>query len=133
MRAVREETGAGQLRVPYDYVTPDDWVPAGFPLGTWLADQRKTHKAGRLDAGRVEQPTGLGTVRSHQDVAFEEGLTAARAWAKVHGHLLPPTTAVWDGYPVGTWTKNQRYAARAAFSSRNDRRPASLSKQVRVS
>ncbi|WP_331749467.1 Helicase associated domain protein (plasmid) [Streptomyces sp. NBC_00984] len=109
-----EETGAQQLRVSYDYVTPDDWVPAGFPLGTWLTDQRKTHKAGCLDAGRVEQLDGLGMVWSHQDVAFEEGLTAARAWAAVHGHLLPPTTAAWDGYPVGTWVKNQRYAARAA-------------------
>ncbi|MEU4506970.1 Helicase associated domain protein [Streptomyces sp. NPDC024089] len=109
-----KETGAQQLRVPYDYVTPDTWVPAGFPLGTWLADQRKTHKAGGLDVGRVEQLGGLGMVWSHQDVAFEEGLTAARAWAAVHGHLLPPATAVWDGYPVGTWAKNQRYAARAA-------------------
>lgn len=88
-----KETGARELRVPYDYVTPDGWVPAGFPLGTWLADQRKSHKAGCLDAGRVEQLDGLGMVWSHQDVAFEEGLTAARAWAKVHGHLLPPATA----------------------------------------
>ncbi|MFF1584884.1 Helicase associated domain protein [Streptomyces sp. NPDC058283] len=120
-----KETGAGQLRVPYDYVTPDDWVPAGFPLGTWLADQRKTHKAGRLDAGRVEQLAGLGMVWSHQDVAFEEGLAAARAWATVHGHLLPPTTAVWDGYPVGVWVKNQRYAARAADANAQ-RRQAGL-------
>ncbi|MFV5997952.1 helicase associated domain-containing protein [Streptomyces sp. NPDC056231] len=88
-----KETGAGQLRVPYGYVTPDTWVPAGFPLGTWLADQRKTHKAGRLDPGRVEQLAGLGMVWSHQDIAFEEGLTASRAWAAVHGHLLPPATA----------------------------------------
>ncbi|WP_329202938.1 Helicase associated domain protein [Streptomyces sp. NBC_01435] len=62
--------------------------------------------SGRLDAGRVEQLDGLGMVWSHQDVAFEEGLAAARAWAAVHGHLLPPATAVWDGYPVGTWAKN---------------------------
>ncbi|MEU9565400.1 Helicase associated domain protein [Streptomyces sp. NPDC048161] len=108
-----KDTGAQQLRVPYDYTTPGHWVPAGFPLGTWLADQRKAHKARRLDPGRVEQLDGLGMVWSHQDVAFEEGLTAARAWAAAHGHLLPPTTAVWDGYPIGTWTKNQRFAARA--------------------
>ncbi|WP_457473193.1 Helicase associated domain protein [Streptomyces sp. TE4109] len=69
-----KETGAAQLRVPYDYITPDTWVPAGFPLGTWLADQRKTHKAGYLDPGRVEQLDGLGMVWSHQDIAFEEGL-----------------------------------------------------------
>ncbi|WP_329595098.1 helicase associated domain-containing protein [Streptomyces sp. NBC_01005] len=60
----------------------------------------------------MEQLDEMGMVWSHQDVAFEEGLTAARAWASVHGHLLPPATAVWDGYPVGTWTKNQRFAAR---------------------
>ncbi|MFD7617902.1 Helicase associated domain protein [Streptomyces sp. NPDC059802] len=120
-----KETGAQQLRVPYDYITPDTWVPAGFPLGTWLADQRKFHKAGRLDAGRVEQLGGLGMVWSHQDVAFEEGLTAARAWAAVHGHLLPPTTAVWDGYPVGAWVKNQRFAARAADANAQ-RRQAGL-------
>ncbi|MFF3959815.1 Helicase associated domain protein [Streptomyces sp. NPDC001890] len=120
-----KETGAQQLRVPYDYITPDDWVPAGFPLGTWLADQRKSHKAGRLDAGRVEQLDGLGMVWSHQDVAFEEGLTAARAWATVHGHLLPPATAVWGGYPVGTWVKNQRYAARTTDANAQ-RRQAGL-------
>ncbi|MEU2133578.1 helicase associated domain-containing protein [Streptomyces sp. NPDC018352] len=124
MRYVKE-TGAQRLRVPYDYVTPDEWASAGFPLGTWLADQWKTHEAGRLDAGRVEQPAGQGTVWSHQDLAFEEGLTAARTWAAVRGHLLPPATAVWDGYPVGTWVKNQRYAARTA-DAHAQRRQAGL-------
>ncbi|GAA1343843.1 helicase associated domain-containing protein [Streptomyces sanglieri] len=64
-------------------------------------------------------------VWSHQDVAFEEGLAVARAWATVHGHLLPSATAVWDGYPVGTWTKNQRFAARAADTNA-ERREAGL-------
>ncbi|MEU7168002.1 Helicase associated domain protein [Streptomyces morookaense] len=109
-----QETGAVQLRVPYGFVTPQGWVPAGFPLGTWLADQRRLSKAGRLAADRVAELDGLGMVWSHQDVAFEEGLAAARAWAAVHGHFLPLATAVWDGYPVGTWAKNQRTAARLA-------------------
>ncbi|MFI9235885.1 Helicase associated domain protein [Streptomyces sp. NPDC053079] len=109
-----KETGAVQLRVPYDFVTPGDWSPAGFPVGTWLADQRRLNKAGRLAPGRVAELDSLGMVWSHQDVAFEEGLAAARAWAEVHGHFLPPATAVWDGYPVGTWAKNQRTAARLA-------------------
>ncbi|MGW2190109.1 Helicase associated domain protein [Streptomyces sp. NPDC001719] len=110
----KTETGAQQLRVPYGYVIPAEWKPAGFPLGTWLADQRKFAKAGHLDRARVEELDRLGMVWSHQDVAFEEGLTAARAWATVHGHFLPPATAVWDGYPVGTWAKNLRTAARLA-------------------
>ncbi|MFC0602918.1 DEAD/DEAH box helicase [Streptomyces palmae] len=113
VRYVRE-VGAAQLRVPYDFVTPDDWSPAGFPLGVWLADQRRFSKAGRLASARVAELEELGMVWSHQDVAFEEGLTAARAWAAVHGHFLPPATAVWGGYPVGIWAKNQRTAARLA-------------------
>ncbi|GAA0499291.1 DEAD/DEAH box helicase [Streptomyces stramineus] len=111
-----KETGAEQLRVPYDFVTPPEWSPAGFPLGTWLADQRRFNKVGRLAPARVAELDRLGMVWSHQDVAFEEGLTAARGWAAVHGHFLPPATAVWEGYPVGTWAKNLRTAARIADS-----------------
>ncbi|MET7520690.1 Helicase associated domain protein, partial [Streptomyces sp. NPDC005480] len=109
-----KETGTEQLRVPYDYVTPEDWTPAGFPLGTWLATQRKTFKAGRLDAERVAELDVLGMVWSHQDVAFAEGLAAAREWAAEHGHFLPPASAVWNNYPVGNWAKAQRAAAKLA-------------------
>ncbi|QLE75787.1 helicase [Streptomyces rectiverticillatus] len=120
-----KETGAGQLRVPYDFITPEDWVPAGFPLGTWLADQRRFNKAGRLTPARVTELDDLGMVWSHQDIAFEEGLAAARAWTEAHGHFLPPATAVWDGYPIGTWAKNQRTAARLADTNA-ERREAGL-------
>ena len=109
-----KETGAEQLRVPYDYVTPPAWSPAGFPLGTWLATQRKTFRAGRMEAERAAELDALGMVWSHQDVAFEEGLAAAREWAAEHGHFLPPVTAVWNGYPVGNWAKAQRAAAKRA-------------------
>ncbi|MFE2519461.1 helicase associated domain-containing protein [Streptomyces mirabilis] len=44
--------------------------------------------------------------------AFAEGLSAAAGWAAQHGHLLPPTTATWNGYPVGVWAKNLRTAGR---------------------
>ncbi|MDG4859640.1 Helicase associated domain protein [Streptomyces sp. T-3] len=109
-----KETGAQQLRVPYDFVTPEEWSPAGFPLGVWLADQRRFNKAGRLGVERAAELDELGMVWSHQGVAFEEGLAAAQQWAAAHGHFLPPATAVWDGYPVGAWAKNQRTAARLA-------------------
>ncbi|MFI1177485.1 DEAD/DEAH box helicase [Streptomyces melanogenes] len=110
-----KETGARELRVAYDYVTPDEWKPAAFPLGTWLADQRRYNNAGRLARERVKQLDELGMVWSHQDVAFEEGLAVARAWAAVHGHFLPPATAVWQGYSIGVWAKNQRAAGRKAL------------------
>ncbi|MFE5398627.1 helicase associated domain-containing protein [Streptomyces sp. NPDC056568] len=38
----------------------------------------------------------------HFDVAWEEGLAAARGWADEHGHLLAPLDATFQGHRVGT-------------------------------
>ncbi len=113
-RYAKEIAKNGELKVSYDYVTPEDWAPGSFPLGTWLKKQRTDYRAGDLAAERVRELEELGVVWAHQDHAFEEGLTAARRWAVEHGHFLPPATAVWDGYPVGVWAKNLRTAARLA-------------------
>ncbi|MFE1444681.1 Helicase associated domain protein, partial [Streptomyces sp. NPDC058739] len=120
------ETGGGQLRVPYEYRVPDDGpgTAAGFPLGVWLADQRRYYNSGDLDALRVKELEALGMVWSHHDIAWEEGLAVARSYAAAHGHLLPPTHAVWgDGYPIGVWVKNQRAAARKTWQN-TERRAA---------
>ncbi|WP_181769141.1 helicase associated domain-containing protein, partial [Streptomyces albidus (ex Kaewkla and Franco 2022)] len=88
---------------------------AGFPLGQWIADARRAHRQERLDAERVAQLDELGMTWNHFAVAFEEGLDAAAAWAAEHGHLLAPVDAVGTGgYPVGTWLRNQRAAAKRA-------------------
>ncbi|MGW2708502.1 Helicase associated domain protein [Streptomyces sp. NPDC001356] len=117
----RRENGGGQLRVPYDYVMPEDesaGAAAGFPLGRWVADQRRYYNAGTLEASRVKQLEALGMVWSHYDVAWEEGLTVARAWAAAHGHFLPPVQAAGDGgYPIGVWAKNRRAEARRALEN----------------
>ncbi|MET9017775.1 helicase associated domain-containing protein [Streptomyces olivaceoviridis] len=83
--------------MPYDYVMGEDesaGAAAGFPMGRWLADQRRYYNAGTLEASRVKQLDKLGMVWSHHDVAGEEGLTVARSWAAAHGHFLPPVSAV---------------------------------------
>ncbi|MEV5383050.1 helicase associated domain-containing protein [Streptomyces sp. NPDC052721] len=78
----------------------------GFPLGRWLAGQRRYYGAGTLETSRVAQLDALGMVRSQHDVAWEEGLTVARSWAAGHGHVLPPVNAVGDGCcPIGVWAK----------------------------
>lgn len=94
--------------------TDATWPPglARFPLGQWIADVRRTYRRGALGRERTAQLDELGMVWSHFDVAFEEGLAAARGWAQEHGHLLPPVDATWRGAPVGVWVKNQRAAAR---------------------
>lgn len=115
----RRETGESQLRVPYTYVTPEDWPGVGgHPLGVWIADQRRYRAAGTLAPDRVAVLDAIGMVWSHQDEAWAEGLAVARAYAAAHGGmLLPPASAVWDGYPIGVWAKNQRAAARKTLQN----------------
>ncbi|MFD8079498.1 Helicase associated domain protein [Streptomyces sp. NPDC059718] len=112
--ATRYAKEHGDLKVPYAFTTPGHWDPAAFPLGTWIADQRRFFHAGQMNPKRAAELDDLGMVWSHWDVAFQEGLSAAAEWAAEHGHLLPPATAVWNGYPVGVWTKNLRTAGRLA-------------------
>ncbi|MFI2764835.1 Helicase associated domain protein [Streptomyces echinatus] len=113
----------GALRVPFTYRVPtggeaeaEGWPAtlAGFPLGQWVADARRFFARGDMAPDRVVQLEKLGMVWSHYDVAWEEGLAAARGWAEENGHLLAPTDATHQGYRVGIWLKNQRAAARKA-------------------
>ncbi|MFG3532676.1 Helicase associated domain protein [Streptomyces sp. NPDC047917] len=109
------ETGNSALRVPYTVVTPEDWGGVGgYPLGQWIAEQRRAYAAGTLEAGRVAELEKLGMVWSEQDAAWADGIAVAKEYAAVHGHFLPPTTAVWDGHPIGVWAKNARASARRA-------------------
>lgn len=105
----------GHLRVPYGYTAPD-----GFPLGVWISNQRRLNRQGSLGPERVAQLDELGMVWSRFTVAFDEGLAAARGWAAEHGHLLAPTEATWENYPVGVWLKNQRAAARRSEDRQAD-------------
>ncbi|MFF3359236.1 helicase associated domain-containing protein [Streptomyces sp. NPDC002917] len=86
-----------------------------FPLGQWIADARRSHARGNMDQDRILQLEKLGMIWSHYDVAWEQGLTAARAWAAENGHLLAPHNATHQGIKVGTWLKNQRAATRRAL------------------
>ncbi|MFL9684712.1 Helicase associated domain protein [Streptomyces sp. KL110A] len=109
----------GDLAVPFEYRTVD-----GFALGGWIARQRGAHARGELSGERVGQLEELGMIWSHVEVAFAEGLSAARGWAREHGHLLAPADAMWEGYAVGVWLKNQRAAARGKGGMSAGRRRA---------
>lgn len=109
------ETGSRELRVPFTYVTPEDWGAVGaHPLGAWIADQRRYYAAGTLEASRVAELERLGMVWSVHSSAWDAGLDVARSYAAVHGHFLPAVSVVWDAFPLGVWAKNQRAAARKA-------------------
>ncbi|MDL5198692.1 DEAD/DEAH box helicase [Streptomyces sp. ALI-76-A] len=115
----------GDLKVPFTYRVPgsgseeakaEGWPAslAAFPLGQWIADARRFYTRGDMDEDRIKQLEKLGMVWSHFDVAWEEGLAAARGWASEAGHLLAPLDATYQGYRVGIWLKNARAAARKA-------------------
>lgn len=116
----------GDLRVPFTFRVPAavdgqeaegaGWPAslAGFPLGQWTADARRFYARGDMDADRVAQLDKLGMIWSHYDVAWDEGLSAARGWATENGHLLAPLNATYQGAKVGIWLKNARAAARKA-------------------
>lgn len=133
-RDLPEELGSFQTAhkrlMPFTYRVPEGeeaegvgWPAslANFPLGQWIADNRRFYARGEMDEGRVEQLEKLGMVWSHFDVAWEEGLAAARGWAEVNGHLLAPLDATFQGYKVGIWLKNQRAAARKAQENEQQR------------
>ncbi|MFD4510961.1 Helicase associated domain protein [Streptomyces sp. NPDC058457] len=115
----------GDLKVPFTYRVPvvegreaeaEGWPAslANFPLGQWIADNRRFYARGDMDEDRVQQLEKLGMVWSHFDVAWEEGLSAARGWAAESGHLLAPLDATYQGAKVGIFLKNARAAARKA-------------------
>ncbi|MDH6513723.1 hypothetical protein M2163_009305 [Streptomyces sp. SAI-135] len=108
------ETGESELRVPFTYITPEDWGTGigGHPLGVWVADQRRYYREGTLDAKRVTELEQLGMVWSVHASAWDAGLAVARDYAQVHGHCLPGATVVWDGFALGVFMKNARAAAK---------------------
>ncbi|MEU1434476.1 Helicase associated domain protein [Streptomyces sp. NPDC005786] len=132
----------GDLKVPFTYRVPttdnsndgevkegqgekvEVWPAslAGFPLGQWTADARRFYARGDMDEDRIAQLEKLGMIWSHYDVAWEEGLSAARGWAAEAGHLLAPADATFQGYRVGIWLKNARAAARR--TAENEQRRA---------
>ncbi|MFJ1601577.1 Helicase associated domain protein [Streptomyces sp. NPDC088261] len=122
----------GDLKVPFTYRVPavDDqeaeaavWPAslANFPLGQWTADARRFYARGDMDQDRIAQLEKLGMIWSHFDVAWQEGLSAARGWAAEHGHLLAPLDATYQGAKVGIFLKNARAAARKAAENEQRR------------
>ncbi|MFD0069949.1 helicase associated domain-containing protein [Streptomyces sp. NPDC127574] len=119
------ETGSSELRVPYLFTAPEEWgAVGGYPLGRWIADVRRYYAAGTLEAARVTELETLGMVWSAWDTAWADGLAVAKDYAAVHGHLVPPTNAVWggDGMTLGVAEKPARRRPQDTRERRTARR-----------
>ncbi|MFB6876083.1 hypothetical protein [Streptomyces sp. NPDC056323] len=65
----------------------------------------------------------LGMLWSKQETAWADEVAVAKEYADIHACFLPPTTAVWDGYPIGVRAKNAHAAARKAPENEELRAP----------
>ncbi|MER8018120.1 Helicase associated domain protein [Streptomyces griseoluteus] len=118
---------AGHLNVPYEH---RELTPSGhsFPLGRWLADQRRAMGAGTLAAQRAADLEELGIDWTPADTGWEENLAAARAYYAMAGTLAAPVTASALDRPVGQWLANCRKGiALGKDPVRAERRAAQLS------
>ncbi|MFF3911700.1 Helicase associated domain protein [Streptomyces sp. NPDC001848] len=105
--AVAFRRRTGHLAVPYEH---RELMPGGhsFPLGRWLADQRRSMQNGGLAEERAADLDELGMIWDPAEEAWEENLAAARAYYAVTGTLAAPVTATALDKPVGQWLANLR-------------------------
>ncbi|MEU6120244.1 Helicase associated domain protein [Streptomyces sp. NPDC047117] len=92
----------GHARVPYDH------KEGAYPLGQWVAEQRRAYGAGQMPGTRAERLEKLGMVWDAGDAAFEENLAAARVYFEQHRTLAAPRPAMALDRPVGQWLSNLR-------------------------
>ncbi|MFJ9214198.1 Helicase associated domain protein [Streptomyces sp. NPDC102264] len=108
----RKDNGiTGLYAVPYDVET-EVGATKGYPLGRWVHQQRRAHRAGELDPHRKELLDDAGMVWEPGDEAWENKLAAFRSYRRAHGHLAPRQDAVWgEGeamVPIGQHLANLR-------------------------
>lgn len=89
-------------RVPYGH------KEGAYPLGQWIAEQRRAYGAGQLNGLRARRLEKLGMVWSVADERFQENLAAARAYYDQHWTLCAPRNATVLDRPVGQWLSNLR-------------------------
>ncbi|MEU1232303.1 Helicase associated domain protein [Streptomyces sp. NPDC005828] len=89
-------------RVPYGH------KEGAYPLGQWIAEQRRAYGAGQISGLRARRLEKLGMVWSPADERFQENLQAAKAYYEEHWTLCAPRTATMLDRPVGQWLSNLR-------------------------
>ena len=98
--------GHGDVLVPQSLTTTD-----GFNLGQWVKTQRKARSNGKLSADQIESLDALGFVWDPLGELWQQGVTQLQAYRAEHGDVLVPFSyAAADGFKLGRWTIEKRYA-----------------------
>ncbi|MCX4673681.1 Helicase associated domain protein [Streptomyces sp. NBC_01381] len=98
----------GHARVPYGH------KEGAYPLGQWIAEQRRAYGAAQITGRRAARLEKLGMVWSLADERFQENLEAAKAYFEEHWTLCAPRSATMLDRPLGQWLSNLRRAGALA-------------------
>jgi superfamily II DNA or RNA helicase len=110
----------GHARVPYHFKTS-----SGYPLGQWVARQRRKRPKGQLDPEHESRLRNLPSwVWSAFDAAWEEHFYHLLDYVALNGDCrVPPGHKTPDGFRLGRWVERQRrsYASGDLSSERRQR------------
>ncbi|MFD5557776.1 Helicase associated domain protein [Streptomyces sp. NPDC127068] len=87
---------------------PREHREGAFPLGDWIAEQRRAYGAGQMTGRRAQRLEKLGMVWTAADGRFQENLAAARVYFAEHWTLCAPRLASALDKPLGQWLSNLR-------------------------
>jgi superfamily II DNA or RNA helicase len=94
---------AGHARVP------QQWTEDGYPLGTWVANQRGFFRRGKLERERLARLEVLaGWTWNALEAAWEEGFAKLTSFVEREGHARVPQHWTENGYPLRNWVNVQR-------------------------
>jgi helicase associated protein len=113
----------GHARIPQPYTVD------GFPLGVWVAAQRRFRRKGALGADREQRLGDLsGWTWDARADKWGQGFSRLQEYVEHNGHSRVPVAYTIDGYPLGQWVITQRhFHSKGTLSADRQRRLRKLS------
>jgi superfamily II DNA/RNA helicase len=94
----------GDANVPQSYKTPE-----GFKLGSWLSEQRKDYKKGKLNNERIERLEDIGFICDQLYDAWERGYQEILKYKKQFGKVNTSNKyKTPEGFNLGMWQQHQK-------------------------
>jgi hypothetical protein len=94
----------GNLQISQKYKTK-----SGYLLGSWVSDQRKRFKQGKLLPDKISKLNGLGFIWDIHEYDWQQGVSELKLFKSENGHLIVKNNAVnSSGFKMGTWASERK-------------------------
>ena len=103
------------LFISYDFKTEDGYTYSenGYSLGTWLVNQRRNYRLGKISVERIKLLEEIGIVWNVIK-SFEESYNLAVLYFNEHGNInISKNYYLSDGYNLGSFIYNQKALKRS--------------------